>query len=613
MPLNSPVVQLEEVEQIAGSLSESPEELRQEEPQEEIPFEYSHPHDSDEFYRSAAKVYVTQNNCRQTLIAMCQGCSEFTDFFDSDDFKESMRKGKGSMKGLGLENQRLLNEACRRRYFIDKAFTGRKQDHPLFKSSSGKLLKPSKNWKKQELLEFLSTHRLDDDPRDAEFLRAKIHEIKEEVKSYKEEAALMNGKSEWEYKGWRGLTPWIRVCMVVDSDDKELREAYLTRHDQKTRQEIDGRNSEDAPKTFWDLAAEKFNKRTWAPCSYALKGWGSAYEESHDLSWEVLTSMGVEDIDGEIFKSKYDSMKGHWDTMYTNYEFSGEGKESVAARQRRLDLTETQLNVATDSDPRDLVEREAEGTDNLVLVGGDRINYLYDRPITAMYFWYVMHSNGLVSRARSQVDKEFAAEGTQVPNVFGRKKKVDQKRLSSVEEVNEEESEFRNLQKEHMAAMAKHAVKSYEQMEEGNAQLQLQNLAIQQKNDRLAIGQLRAELTEHEKTIDGFEERLELESPDNVSVRKFLQKKLAEKKARVVALLAQLEKLTAHEEQLMQQLDASRAGATPRASRKRKRPSSSRSGPSRLSVASSMSSGSGRHLKLSNGSSSDECDTSDSD
>lgn len=631
MSCNSPAVQLEEVEGLAGPLFDSPEELRLEEPQEDVPFEYSHVHDGDGFYRSAAKVYVMQNNCRQTLIAMCQGYSEFTDFLDSDDFKETIRRGKGTMKGLGLENQRLLNEASRRRYFIDKAFTGRKQDHPLFKSSSGKIQKPSKHWKKKDLVEFLSMHRLDNDPRDLEFLRSKIEELKEEVKSFKEALAISEGRSDWAYNGWRGLTPWIRVCMVIDSDDKELREAYLTRHDQLTREEIDGRNNEDAPKNFWELAADKFNDETWEPYSYALKGWGSTFEESHDLSWNVLNSRNVQKIDADAFKAKYDSMKGHWDTMYTNYEYSGEGKESVASKQRRLDSNDPIGNVVTDSDPNDLVAREPEGTENLVLLGGDRINYLYDRPITAMYFWYVMHTNGLLARARSQVNIEFAAEGTWVPDVFGRKKKADQKksdqmRLSSGDEVDEEESAFRSLQKEHMAEMASHAAemvshaaKSYELMEEGNAQLQLQNIAIQQKNDRIAIGLSRTELSELEKTIDSLELRQALEPPSNEDGCIFLQKKLDEKKERRGVLLAEIEKLTEHEQRLTSQLDASvfpdleSDGATVSAasSRKRLRPASSISGPSRLSIASSMSTASRQSVQPSSGGAGDESDSSD--
>jgi hypothetical protein len=561
----------ENLEKLVGSVHDTPEDIMREEEQEQLPYEYSHEHDNGTFYRSAAKVYLTTNNCRLTMLAMCHGYSEFKEFLESDDLKAAMTKAKGKGSGsYGLDNLLLRKEACRRQYFVSKAFEAQmkvnpkltKKDNPFYNPTSGKIFVPSKNRKRDELLTFLDQNRLDDNPKDLDFLRDKIQELQQEISETKEALGLGN---LWEKKGWRGLTPWIRLCMVVDEDS--LREAYLDRHDQKSRRELDGRKTDKVPESYWKKAADLFNDANWAPRSYPLEGWGECFENSHDLSWKVLNALGVkklgakdsDDIYGnkkgdkeeefkkkgdkeEEFKKRYQAMKSNWDTIFERYMQSGEGKEAVSERQRaRASDVAKRGNESDDdsssSDSEALVAREPEGTEDVILTGGDRLDYLHDRPMQTMYFWYVLLVNGLLGRARSQVNSKYAVEGGHVPSVLPRAKegpKSGQKgRQSLVSEQSlmdlEDTRAFRRRQEAMMHRIVQQGDRSFKQNEVGNLSLQFQSYVSDEASTNATLSSLCAESGALGKTIEDLEDTLDLEPDLTSERRKRLQTRLAEK------------------------------------------------------------------------------------
>jgi hypothetical protein len=556
------------LEKLVGSVQDSPEDIVREEAQEQLPYEYHHEHDTGQFFRSAAKVYVTSNNCTFTMLAMCHGYSEFEAFLGSADLKAVMSKAKGKGFGsFGLDNLLLRKEACRRQYFVLKAFETMKQqnpqlskkDNPLLNPTTGKLFLPSKNWKRDDLLTFLSKHRLDDNRKDLDFLRGKISELRQEISEAKESLGI---ESLWEKRDWRGLTPWIRLCMVVDHDS--LRTAYLGRHDQKSRQELDGRKTDKVPESYWKQATDLFNSDSWAPKSYALDGWGTCFETSHDLSWTVLNDLGVKKLDeknkdgkGEEFKKRYGIIKQNWDTMYQRYQDSGQGKEAVSERQRVLVSDTATRGGANDdelssSESDALVAREPEGAEDVILAGGDRLDYLHDRPIQTMYFWYVLLVNGLLGRARSQVNQEYAVEGGHVPSVFPSDKQVPksaQKGRASLasnralEDSLEEEREFRRQQKEQMDVLIRQGERGLKQNEVGNLSLQIQNFISDAASTSSTLASIRTEYNELVKAIEVLEDTLvsELDLPD--LRRELLQRRLDSKKKEGESLEARIGEL----------------------------------------------------------------------
>ena len=79
--------------------------------------------------------------------------------------------------------------------------------------------------------------------------------------------------------------PYLRMYHVLIDDElrTELTKAFTV----KTRQELDGRNS-GLYKSYYELAAEKFNDSNWVPSSLSLPELHDDYTESKMLVLNVM-------------------------------------------------------------------------------------------------------------------------------------------------------------------------------------------------------------------------------------------------------------------------------------------------------------------------------------
>ena len=105
-----------------------------------------------------------------------------------------------------------------------------------------------RNWSRKSTAEWLE-HNPVRDQQDIEFLRTEVSRLcgiceRAAQQSRSSSGILMlSGGSAAGGRNWRGPVPYLRVIMALTQDN--VKSLFLTRANVRTRQELDGRNSEN--------------------------------------------------------------------------------------------------------------------------------------------------------------------------------------------------------------------------------------------------------------------------------------------------------------------------------------------------------------------------------
>ena len=200
--------------------------------------------------------------------------------------------------------------------------------------------KPSQ-WNGDRLNEFLNTHTLELDPKDRNFLDARItaygNNLSLALKRHERRAQA--DLTIWSQDGWEGLVPCVRLIHIVLSD--ELRTAFVERDQVLVRRELDARGTESERPGFWKLVLLKFNDRTYAPKSAILHvSWGAAFfMERHDLGWDEMDDLKASPLaDEKAAKTRFQTINNALGAVYKLWSQSGNGDDMCGRNNSMINI-----------------------------------------------------------------------------------------------------------------------------------------------------------------------------------------------------------------------------------------------------------------------------------
>jgi hypothetical protein len=136
---------------------------------------------------------------------------------------------------------------------------------------------------KAEIIEWLKSHAVTD-PLDEAFLRFEAGKTYRALMTQADETAAAE-RGGLTTKNWSGIKPWMRLYHAATSD--EARE-LLAKNDQvMTREELDARNSDARPPTYFEKVAELYNSDTLY-ISSALPELHSTFADSIILAFDEM-------------------------------------------------------------------------------------------------------------------------------------------------------------------------------------------------------------------------------------------------------------------------------------------------------------------------------------
>ncbi|KAI2497898.1 hypothetical protein MHU86_16596 [Fragilaria crotonensis] len=265
------------------------------------------------------------------------------------------------------------------------------------------------NWTRNQIIEWLEEHPVSDSM-DVQFLTfevLRLQEISRRMQQERQQFLTMEGISGAVMRGgnWRGCVPYLRVIMTLTRDD--VKSLFLSRGN-CSRTQLDGRNSDNRPKTCYELIAELWNSSDFnpkAPPSRCHSDFVSEIDCSHAavVGLSAATAVKIADI--------FTSMRCKLLTIIRNWEASGqgdggmdreqdgEGDEQVLDDYGGLDRgqqdggDEEDDNNETSSMAQAFVslrQRPARALDN-------RAAFLRGMPSYILYYWEVAESQQLLS------------------------------------------------------------------------------------------------------------------------------------------------------------------------------------------------------------------------
>jgi hypothetical protein len=217
----------------------------------------------------AETFYLSQNSSQPHLIAMCQGlvCRPEDPYPGTYVFD--------------MENDELLKTFPQRALFLP---TVKLLKEEVIRRAEQLHIRPfRKTATKTEIIEWLKKHAITDSLDEAflHFEAGRTYVVL--LKQAEETAATERGGLV--AKNWSGFKPWMRLYHAATSDEARQ---LLIRNDQvMTREELDARNSDARPPTYFEKVAELYNSDILY-ISSALPELHSTFAESMVLSFDEM-------------------------------------------------------------------------------------------------------------------------------------------------------------------------------------------------------------------------------------------------------------------------------------------------------------------------------------
>jgi hypothetical protein len=242
------------------------------------------------------------------------------------------------------------------------------------------------NKKLEQLLAILRGPLKLTDTTDELFVRRKVLDFTNAIMNAVAEKAVAGG-------GSRSLTrknDRIRFveCMALD----HIKPLYLKVNEVFRRHELDGRNSDNIPKDFYDVVVEQFNNAAFTPYSRLLPDLHNDFEARFLLPFDdyVMTPARAKHLIASM-KPRIAKIKG-------NYELSGNGN---GMRGDDADDNAGNFNM-----------------DNLI-EGDERKNFLASGDSSdLLYWWHVLEEEGMLNYTLSVFPLSIGATSESVPSVL---------------------------------------------------------------------------------------------------------------------------------------------------------------------------------------------------
>jgi hypothetical protein len=357
-------------------------------------FQYTHPDDTVDFKRSAAKNFMLRGKSSTVVFAMAIGHPQFLKLTGEPPFTET--KQKVHTQVFNPPNQILAEEVVRRAHFFSHDEKYEKlEDNPLYDHDKGRIHVPKPaGYSRDRLLGFLQSKTIKLESTDLAFMWSYIRLYAKNLSRELHANKLKPDTTMWDRSGWEGLVPNVRLIEIVLSD--EFREDFLNRNGPQSRQELDARGTESQNLSFWEKVRCRFNDESFETTSCPLDcNWGrQIFLDIHDCNWKELDALGISPIpDANICKLHYTNLNNKLGTIFKKWKASGNGDDQV---------TGTALE-------------EAEfGTVDLELLptqAGNRIDFLGNHNIAVMYLWYSLIRAGAFLYSQSEFPDYVQADG----------------------------------------------------------------------------------------------------------------------------------------------------------------------------------------------------------
>jgi hypothetical protein len=134
----------------------------------------------------------------------------------------------------------------------------------------------------------------------------------------------VNGTSGTSGGSWRGSVPYLRLILCLLEND--IKEKYLRRGDTMSRQELDGRNSEQRDPTVYEMIADRWNSSDFNP-TLSVSTVHEDYRTPVDCSHQEVCNL--QPATSSKVQNSLSSMRADLIRIIQNWERSGQGDSGM--------------------------------------------------------------------------------------------------------------------------------------------------------------------------------------------------------------------------------------------------------------------------------------------
>ncbi|CAB9518959.1 unknown protein [Seminavis robusta] len=347
-------------------------------------------------FKTARELYLESGNDKASMLfCLCIGLESEDGGRKLGDLSEepySQMKKKNQNK-LKVQNAVLAKEVVRRG--LQLGLTGKDKVRPS-------------NWKQDRLMKWLSEHPIKDascisflqQNELAYFTATQNHLAETATRKDNEESPAGTGENAlWRNK----ILPNLRMIVAAHHDD--VRKYLLEEGSVLDRHELDARNREDRPMTFWEALAKKYNDDFWVATVEALLDLHSDFIIEQDIFSTDCPGNGK--VAADFIKKQWNQAKLKCNKIVNAWERSGNG-------YGQIDHEPEDDGEEEKSEPARQFEHLSE---ERLLAGDNRAEFCIERlghKSFHLYLWHLADKHGNLCCVVTRLGDEIAGSGDQV-------------------------------------------------------------------------------------------------------------------------------------------------------------------------------------------------------
>jgi hypothetical protein len=368
--------------------------------------------DIDDNQSKCQVFYLSNNNCKKVLYAMAVGLQNdmetdvFVNFDDEVYIHATIKKKEYIPELKQLKKEILRRAECNKN--IDK------------------IPRPSQ-WSAMQIQTWLECNPITEEV-DVIFIKTEINKFVSLLKLTIKEIKENDNNCVLPTISWNTEIPMLRLIHVFMEEDIKI--LFHLRNDPMNRSELDGRNSVDAPITFYKAAADRWNDPDFCAESIVCGNTHSDYIASKNLNHDMVKKFTIttpkkvkEKL--AVLRSKLITIIGKWTAsgngtgMYdsnvtinnSDDDSSNNNYVNTCCKKQLGDIAHLRVNTIPD------YQSDMGNADDRKLFLGSEAPYI-------LYFWDVAYEHDLLRSTLQKIDEAFAARtASSAPSVIQINKK----------------------------------------------------------------------------------------------------------------------------------------------------------------------------------------------
>ncbi|CAB9519239.1 hypothetical protein SEMRO_1001_G229770.1 [Seminavis robusta] len=275
-----------------------------------------------------------------------------------------------------------------------------------------KQVRPS-NWKQGQLKTWLNDNPIKDASDTTYLLRIESVLCQATQNNFCEAATQKD--AEAKSTQWRVRKPFLRMIVAAFEDD--VRKAMTSEGQCMERVELDARNSEERPPTFFEALANKYNDDNFIASTEILPELHLNFSVEH----EIYLNDVPHPVTPDFIKRQWNGAKLKLNEIVNSWERSGNGFGQI-------DDTEPseEQDLTTDNSNRPF----GHVSEERLLAGDNRAEYLLEQlghKLYHLYLWHLSDKMGELGKVVTRLDQNIAASGDKVATDTSKKTKRTRK------------------------------------------------------------------------------------------------------------------------------------------------------------------------------------------